>query len=57
MAWNLAELLLPETNVKEFNWALLDLGRTVCTPRPKCRKCTLSAVCDYAKNAGIILQE
>lgn len=48
-AWELAEMLVPESRAREFNWALLDLGRTVCTPDPKCSICPLVNVCDYAK--------
>jgi A/G-specific adenine glycosylase len=51
-AWTLAAKLLPDKNVKEFNWALLDLGRTVCTRIPKCEICPLISVCDYARDAA-----
>lgn len=47
-AWELAGMLVPKKRVKDYNWALLDLGRTVCTPRPKCTVCPLFIVCDYA---------
>jgi A/G-specific adenine glycosylase len=49
-SWELASMLLPKRNVKEYNWALLDLGRLVCTPaRPHCAACPLNSICDYAK--------
>jgi len=49
-AWKLAEMLLPASRVKEYNWALLDLGRTICTTEPRCKICPLVGVCDFAKN-------
>jgi A/G-specific adenine glycosylase len=45
--WDFAEKLLPQRDAKEFNWALLDLGGMVCTPRkPVCSGCPLKALCD-----------
>lgn len=52
-SWKLAQMLLPEKRIKEFNWALLDLGRMICTSKPKCGICPLMTVCDYAKNKVI----
>jgi A/G-specific adenine glycosylase len=35
---------------REANWALLDLGATVCTARnPVCGRCPLSQLCDWAE--------
>ena len=49
-SWELALLLLPRRNVKEYNWGLLDPGRLICTPaRPHCAMCPLKSICDYAK--------
>lgn len=46
--WNLATRLLPRKRAKEFNWAALDLGGTVCAARnPSCTRCPLLRVCDY----------
>lgn len=45
--WGLAERILSKARPREFNWAMLDLGGTVCTPRsPHCECCPLSAMCD-----------
>ena len=34
----------------DLNWAILDLGATVCTPRePDCRACPLRTGCKYAR--------
>jgi A/G-specific adenine glycosylase len=50
-SWGLATALLPTSHVKEYNWALLDLGRTVCKKKPRCEICPLNAICDYAKKS------
>jgi len=48
-SWNIASILVPEKNVKQYNWALLDLGKSVCTgTNPKCNICPLKTICDYA---------
>lgn len=48
--WELAERLLPRAGAKQFNWALLDLGGTVCLPRnPACVRCPISRSCDFAR--------
>lgn len=44
--WRFAEQLLPETGVREHNYALMELGSLVCTPvRPLCGECPLRAIC------------
>jgi len=46
--WGLATQLLPRKRSKEFTWAVLDLGGTVCAARnPCCASCPLSRLCDY----------
>ena len=41
-----ADSLVPESRVRDYNWALLDLGATVCGPRrPSCDRCPLAARC------------
>lgn len=47
--WDFGQRLLPRRGIdaKRFNWAILDLGGTVCTPRaPACSNCPLASVCD-----------
>lgn len=45
--WTLAERLLPRRRFKEFNWAVLDLGGTVCVAKnPACDRCPIAAQCD-----------
>lgn len=47
-SWDIASMLVPEKNVKQYNWALLDLGKSVCTgTNPKCSICPLKTICDY----------
>lgn len=51
ISWDLTSLLLPDANVREFNWALLDLGKSICTfHNPKCEICPLRIICDYARH-------
>jgi len=45
--WRKVEDILPKGKCKEFNWALLDLGGTVCKPRnPNCTDCPIQEMCD-----------
>ena len=45
----LADAILPNASHREFNWALLDLGATVCRyDSPRCAVCPLARFCDYA---------
>jgi A/G-specific adenine glycosylase len=44
--WELAELLLPVTDIEPYIQGLMDLGATVCTTRaPQCGRCPLQASC------------
>lgn len=48
--WALADRMLPRAMAKHFNWAVLDLGGTICLPRkPKCRACPIARNCDYVR--------
>lgn len=45
----LADAVLPKDSHREFNWALLDLGATVCRyDRPRCGACPLERFCSHA---------
>lgn len=47
--WERTRQILPETRVKEFNWALIDLGALICKPfQPRCGECPLKDVCSTA---------
>ena len=51
--WRLAERLLPEEGVGDFNQALMELPALVCTPRsPRCEVCPLEGVC-RARRGGL----
>lgn len=46
------EKLLPKGKHKEFNWAILDFGGTVCLKnKPKCNICPLATMCNYSLDA------
>ena len=46
----LADAILPNDSHRDFNWALLDLGATVCRyDKPRCNVCPLVAPCSYVK--------
>jgi A/G-specific adenine glycosylase len=53
LLWQVAESILPQKNVAQFNQALMELGSLICTPsEPKCHQCPLSSLC-AARLAGI----
>ncbi|UYN90545.1 MAG: A/G-specific adenine glycosylase [Anaerolineales bacterium] len=43
--WALAAKHLPAGQAAEYNQAMMDLGATLCSPRPKCSECPLQAQC------------
>ena len=44
----LAAQLVPKKDFKEFNWALIDLGATVCTSKnPEHDRCPLASLCKH----------
>ncbi|MBA3671258.1 MAG: A/G-specific adenine glycosylase [Gemmatimonadaceae bacterium] len=48
--WSFAARVLPRTDAKKFNWAVLDLGGTVCTAKaPRCTECPIAICCDTGK--------
>jgi A/G-specific adenine glycosylase len=51
--WQLAEALLPQQRVGDFNQAMMELGALVCTPAaPNCNECPLQSICT-ARRLGI----
>jgi A/G-specific adenine glycosylase len=53
LSWQIASLLIPCKNYKQYNWALLDLGRSICTSKnPKCNICPLNDICRYSLQRG-----
>lgn len=44
----IVDSLLPIKKHREFNYALIDIGSTVCRPtRPQCAECPVEEVCDF----------
>ena len=44
--WQLAERLLPASDIETYTQALMDMGATVCTrSRPRCGECPLLSAC------------
>jgi A/G-specific adenine glycosylase len=43
--WALAERELPKRDIETYTQALMDLGATVCMPRPRCEACPVKAAC------------
>ena len=51
--WQAAESLLPNSEIGEFNQAMMELGSLICTPKqPKCEACPIAKKCE-AKKLGL----
>ena len=49
ISWNIAFILIPDKDWKQYNWGMLDLGRMICTAsKPKCNICPLRQLCKYS---------
>jgi len=49
--WHLVDRLVPTSDVRTFNWALLDIASTLCFRRePRCRQCPLISLCRYGRS-------
>jgi A/G-specific adenine glycosylase len=51
--WPLAERLLPKKGMARYTQALMDLGATVCTRKPRCEACPVSGMCVARKTKRI----
>jgi A/G-specific adenine glycosylase len=52
--WYFVQSLAPHSNTKIFNWAMIDIGRTVCKEKkPNCKICPLKNICDFALRSGL----
>lgn len=52
--WSQAKALIPKSDARNFNQALMEFGALVCTPKnPACEKCPLQSVCKAYK-AGTV---
>jgi A/G-specific adenine glycosylase len=48
--WELVERVTPRTQVREWNWAVLDLAALICLPkRPRCGECPLETHCAWSQ--------
>ena len=46
--WEFAAEMMPVTDFKEYNWALIDFGAKICLSKhPRCDKCTIRCICNY----------
>lgn len=44
--WEMAEAILPQERIGDFNQAMMELGATVCTPgEPDCGRCPVAKLC------------
>lgn len=51
--WDAVAAATPRANLREWNWAVLDLAAEVCLPaRPRCSECPLAAHCAFASEAA-----
>jgi A/G-specific adenine glycosylase len=49
MFQQIADMLLPVSDHRDFNFGILDLGAAVCRPvAPNCDRCPLEVCCDYS---------
>lgn len=49
--WDIAWSLLPDREVKEHNYGLLDFAADMCRSKfPRCDECLLAPCCEYAKH-------
>jgi A/G-specific adenine glycosylase len=49
--WRLVDDATPTRNLREWNWAVLDLASRVCLPKlPKCRSCPLAQTCCWSRS-------
>ena len=47
---SVARTVVNAPNAVELNWAILDLGATICTrATPRCVECPLASMCDFAQ--------
>jgi A/G-specific adenine glycosylase len=50
-AWQFAEEVLPETDTREFNLAILDFAAEICVPKtPNCEECFFTDQCSYYRS-------
>jgi A/G-specific adenine glycosylase len=55
-AWGLAEGWLDRDDPVTWNQALMDLGREVCRPKPRCDVCPLAGVCRFRRAGSVAVR-
>jgi len=51
--WQIAEILTPEKNVKEYTQALRDWGAGICTPKNfQCNQCPINNICQATNDSS-----
>jgi A/G-specific adenine glycosylase len=55
-AWGLAEGWLDRDDPVTWNQALMDLGREVCRPKPRCGVCPLARVCRFRRARSVAVR-
>jgi len=51
--WQLAQAWLDHADPVTWNQAVMDLGREVCRPRPRCDVCPLARVCAFRTSGAV----
>ena len=51
--WELAQAWLDHDDPVSWNQAVMDLGREVCRPRPRCDVCPLARVCAFRTSGAV----
>ena len=50
--WQLVERATPQTHVRQWNWAVLDLAAKICLPKvPRCSECPLETHCAWSQRS------
>jgi A/G-specific adenine glycosylase len=51
--WALVAAVTPQRNIREWNWAVLDLAASICLPaKPRCAECPVTAHCAWSRAAS-----
>jgi A/G-specific adenine glycosylase len=48
-AWKVAAQVLPRSNARDWNQALMDVGALFCRPKPRCAHCPAASFCLYRR--------
>lgn len=51
--WHRVGELVPADRPGDFNQALMELGATVCTPKPRCPVCPLASLCEARARGAV----